>query len=490
MAKDPGGALLGMISLQRSCPRPLYQQLVSQLRRSIVSCQLTDGTRLPSSRQLADELGVSRLTVQNAYEQLTAEGYLEAWTGSGTYVKPPPGTGKARTNRASPWAPTPLGKLLSSRGRRVVETLGSLEPSQPNSFRPGIPALDAFPMKLWTRLTNRRLRRASHEVLTYGAREGYWPLREAIAGHLRDSRMVDCEAAQVIVLGGSQRAFSYAAWTLLETGDPAWFEDPGYPAARDAMAAAGAEVVPVPLDPEGLDIAKGPAQGPAPKLIYVTPSGQLPLGMTMSLRRRHELLAFAREAGAWIVEDDYNSAFRYQGRPLPALQGLDDQGCVIHVGSFSKTLFPALRLGYLVVPPELVPVFAAAASLVDISAPTLSQAVLADFIAEGHLQSHLRRMRSLYAERQRLLVEAIGESLGGVLDVAEADAGMHLVAWLPEGADDRAVSDRARAQGIDVLPLSSFSVRPCRPGILIGFACVQPEAIGPGVRRLAQALLG
>lgn len=490
MVRHPGGALLAMISLDQESAVPLYRQLVSQLRQAINSRQVACGTRLPSSRQLAKELGVSRLTILSAYEQLLGEGYLEARIGSGTYVGRPIEMGEEGAEQTKSRAPAPLKELLSSRGRQILKSVGALQPSRPNSFRPGVPALDAFPMRLWTRLTNRRLRTAEHEMLTYGAREGYGPLREAIARHLRDARMINCDATQIIVLGGSQRAFLHVAWTLLEVGDPVWFEDPGYHVARDAMAAAGARIEPVPLDSEGLDIRRGEADRPLPKAIYVTPSGQLPLGNTMSLDRRRELLAFAQKNRAWIIEDDFNGEHRHLGRPLPALQTLDSKGCVLHVGSFSKTLFPALRLGYLVVPHDLIEVFSAAATLVDIAAPTLPQAVLADFISEGHLQSHLRRMRPLYARRQRLLVEALRERLGGFLEVAPAEAGMHLVAWLPESQDDRAASRRARARGIDALPLSSYSLHPSRPGLLIGFACVECEQIGPGVRRLAEALIG
>ena len=489
MAKGSSGALLSRISLQKASPLPLYQQLVSQLRRSVVSRELNGGTRLPSSRQLAVELGVSRLTVQNAYEQLIAEGYLEARVGSGTYVQPALQAIRNRRLRSAPWSQTPLKSLVSSRGSQVLGTLGHLNPAQANSFRPGIPAIDAFPLKLWNRLTSRRLRSADHQLLSYGAREGFWPLRVAIADYLRDSRMVQCEPAQVIVLSGSQRAFSLASWSLLEQGDPVWFEDPGYPAARDVMTANGAEVLPVALDEEGLSVTAGLAQNPAPMLIYTTPSGQFPTGTTMSLPRRREFLKLARKVSAWILEDDYDGEFRYAGRPLPSLQGLDDSGRVLYLGTFSKTLLPSLRLGYMVVPRELVEVFAASSALFDLSVPTLPQAVVADFINEGHFQAHLRKMRNLYAERQSVLVEALREELGGLLEAAAVSAGLHLIAWLPEGADDKAASRKAQEVGVDAMALSGFSLRPCRPGLVIGFACMPPEQIHPGVKKLARALL-
>ena len=489
MAKGSSGALLGRISLQKASSLPLYQQLVSQLRQSVVSRELNGGTRLPSSRQLAVELGVSRLTVQNAYEQLIAEGYLEARVGSGTYVQPAMQAIRNRKIRSAPWSHTPVNSVISSRGNQVFGTLGQLEPAKAHSFRPGIPATDAFPLKLWNRLTSRRLRSADHQMLTYGAREGYWPLRVAIADYLRDSRMVECEPAQVIVLSGSQRAFSLATWSLLEEGDPVWFENPGYPAARDVMAANGADILPVPLDGEGLSVAAGLAKNPSPMMIYTTPSGQFPTGTTMSLPRRRELLKLASRVRAWVLEDDYDGEFRYTGRPLPSLQGLDDSGCVLYLGTFSKTLLPSLRLGYMVVPRELVEVFAAAAALFDLSVPTLPQAVVADFIAEGHFQAHLRKMRNLYAERQRVLVEALREELGGLLEASAVSAGMHLVAWLPDRMDDKAASRRAQDAGVDAMPLSGFSLHPCRPGLVIGFACMPPEQIRPGVKKLAQALL-
>ena len=490
MVRHPGGALLGMISLDHGSSCALYRQLAAQLRQAIASGQLACGTRLPSSRQLAKELDVSRLTVLSAYEQLAGEGYLQAHTGSGTYVRQLIERSDERVRRTRSRAPVPLGNVLSSRGRQVLDTIGSLQPSRPNSFRPGVPALDAFPTKLWARLINRRLKNAPHEMLTYGAREGYRPLREAIAKHLRDARMIDCDAEQIIIVAGAQRAFHHVALTLLEAGDSVWFEDPGYPAGRDAMASSGARIIPVPLDAEGLDVTKSRAAHPEPRAIYVTPSGQLPLGITMSLQRRKELLAFAQACGAWIIEDDYNGEHRYLGRPLPPLQWLDSKCCVLHVGSFSKTLFPALRLGYLMVPPELVSVFAAANAMFDIAIPTLPQAVLADFIFEGHLQCHIRRMYSLYSMRQKILIQALQERLGDFLEVTPVEAGIHVIAWLPEGQDDQAASRRARSKGIDALPVSSFSIEPIRPGLLIGFACVESEQIEPGVRRLAEALTG
>jgi GntR family transcriptional regulator / MocR family aminotransferase len=293
----------------------------------------------------------------------------------------------------------------------------------------------------------------------------------------------------VIVVAGSQQALDLTARLLLDEGDAAWIEDPGYLGARGALLGAGASLVPVPVDGEGLDVQAGQARNPEARLIYVSPSHQYPYGVTMSLPRRLALLESASRAGAWVLEDDYDSEYRYAGRPLAALQGLDGEGRVIYLGTFSKVLFPALRLGYMVVPPDLVDGFVAARALVDRHSPTLDQAALADFIADGHFARHIRRMRALYAERQAILVEAATHGLAGVLDVSTAEAGMHLVGWLPPGVDDVEASRQAAAHGVEAPPLSLYSLEPPRHGgLLLGYTAVGEKEIRDGVQRLAKAL--
>ncbi len=326
-------------------------------------------------------------------------------------------------------------------------------------------------------------------LLGYGHPSGYRPLREEIAAYLGAARAVRCVWEQVIVVSGSQQALDLAARVLLDPGDAAWVEDPGYAGARGALTGAGARLVPVPVDEEGLRVSAGMARCADARLAHVSPSHQYPLGATMSLPRRLELLAWASRAGSWVIEDDYDSEFRYTGRPVEALQGLDAEGRVIYVGTFSKVLSPALRLGYLVVPPDLVDPFTAARELADRHAPTVEQATLARFIAEGHFARHVRRMRALYAERQVALVSAAARDLPGLVDVGPAEAGMHLVGWLPADADDREASRRAEAGGVEANALSLYGIEPLRRGgLLLGYAAVDEAGIRDGVRRLAAAL--
>jgi GntR family transcriptional regulator/MocR family aminotransferase len=326
-------------------------------------------------------------------------------------------------------------------------------------------------------------------LLDYGEPAGYRPLREAIAAHLATARAVVCDAEQVVVVNGTQQAADLCARLLLDEGDAAWLEEPGYPGARAALRAAGARVVPVPVDGDGLDVAEGERRCPAARLCYVTPSHQYPLGVTLGLPRRLALLEWAARSGAWVIEDDYDSEFRYSGRPLASLQGLDRAGRVVYVGTFSKVLAPALRLAYLVVPPGLAAGFAAARAAADGGSPLLPQAILADFVAEGGLARHVRRMRALYAERQAALVAAVRRELRGRLEAAPAAAGQHLVGWLPEGADDRVAARRAAAAGLGPPPLSAYRLEPGgRGGLLLGYAGVPPGRLRDGVRRLAAAL--
>lgn len=484
---------LPSITLEQASALPLYRQLYNALREAILAGQLKAGARLPATRVLANAFGISRNTVLNAYAQLFAEGYVEGEVGSGTYV--------ARTlpdellhARASVTLSSPTilaGRQLSRRGTRLGTTRIPTPrfPGELKAFRPGIPALDAFPYELWARLVARRWRRPQRSLLGYGDPAGYRPLREAIASYLGEARAVRCQAEQVIVVAGSQQALDLTARMLLDEGDAAWIEDPGYLGARGALLGAGAHLVPVPVDGEGLDVAAGKACSPGARLIYATPSHQYPYGVTMSLPRRLALLEWASQAGAWVLEDDYDSEYRYAGRPLAALQGLDSEGRVIYLGTFSKVLFPALRLGYMIVPPDLVDAFAAARALVDRHSPTLDQAALADFISDGHFARHIRRMRALYAERQAILVEAATHELSGTLDVHSAEAGMHLVGWLPEGVDDVEASRRAAANGVAAPPLSMYSLQLLRRGgLLLKYTAVGEKEIREGVQRLAKAL--
>ncbi len=496
MAKLSNAVPLAPVSLDAASNVPLYRQVYDDLRRAILKGQLKTGTRLPSTRELAAELGVSRNTVMNAFEQLLAEGYLEGRTGSGTFVsKALPEdllSARAESRRAAGAARAKGARLgLSRRGELLSRTAVNVSrtPGPARAFRPGSPALDAFPFEIWSRLNARHWRRPRRELLNYGEAAGYMPLREAIAAHLGAARAVRCEPEQVIVVAGAQQALDLAARVLLDPGDAVWIEEPGYLGARGALVAAGAELVPVPLDAEGLDVRAGAMRRPDARLVYASPSHQYPLGVTMSLRRRLALLEWASAAGAWVLEDDYDSEYRYAGRPLAALQGLDAEGRVIYIGTFSKVLFPALRIGYVVVPAHLVEAFCRARALSDRHSPTIEQAVLADFLEEGHFARHIRRMRALYAARQAALVEALQSEAGDYLEVAGAAAGMHLLCLLPEGIDDAEVARAAAAHGVEAQPLSSFYLkRPARGGLVLGYAAYDEREIREGVKKLSAAL--
>ena len=481
----PPAALLLPLDPQRV--EPLYRQLYEALRVAVLSGRIAPGATLPSTRALAAELRVSRNTVLLAFDQLAAEGYLEGAARSGTRVA----RGFTAGSRPSPAPGAAAGGLLSVRGRAIA---GSPMPalsrggSAPRPFRAGVPALDAFPRALWARLTARRWRQGP--ALDYGDPSGFLPLREAVAEYVRAARGARCGADQVLVVSGSQQGVDLASRVLLDPGDEVWMEDPGYHGARIALLAAGATVVPVPVDDEGLAVEAGRRLAPRARVAYVSPSHQFPLGVTMSAARRLELLRWAAQAGAWVLEDDYDSEFRYDARPLASLQGMDEDGRVIYVGTFSKTLFPALRLGYLVVPEGLIDAFRAVRAAADRHSPTMDQAVLADFLAGGHFARHVRRMRRLYQERHDVLVAAIRDRLEGRLHARPSPAGMHLVGWLPPGADDLAASAAAASVGLEAAPLSWYSAGapPSRGGLLLGWAGYAPAEIVEGVGRLAGVL--
>src|SRR6266508_214651 len=502
---------IAIMTLARSSIVPLHRQLYESWRDAILSGRFAAGARLPSTRALAAELAISRNTVLEAYAQLMAEGYVEGQIGSGTYVAHAlpddllyagAASEQPSVNAHQPTPPLP-SRSLSRRGALLASTPvspprrptpnGAEIPLAPGpapraliSFRPGQPAIDAFPYDTWARIANRHWRHPPRGLAAYGDPAGYAPLREMIAAYLRAARAIDCDAGQVIVVSGSQQALDLAARVLLDEGDPAWIEDPGYLGARGALIGAGARIVPVPVDHEGLDVTAGAARCPDARLAYVSPSHQYPLGVTMSLARRLALLEWAARAGAWVLEDDYDSEYRYAGRPLAALQGLDRHRRVIYIGTFSKVLFPALRLGYMVVPLDLVDAFVAARALADRHSSSLDQAVLADFIAEGHFTRHIRRMRALYAARHAALVEAVERDLAGLITVIPAEAGMHLVGWLPEGAEDRAAAEQATAHGVDTVALSLYALEPPRRGgLLLGYTALDEAQIREGVRRLA-----
>jgi len=442
---------------------------------------------------MARGLSLARNTVMNAYDQLLAEGYVEGHVGSGTYVTRslPDDLLYTRENSHRVLQLSQKGRSFSRRGAVLTSTPVNASPNPSNirPFWPGIPALDAFPSKVWSRLVSRYWENPCAKLLGYGDSAGYPQLREAISIYLGAARAVRCTPDQVIITSGRQQAFDLVMRVLLDPGDAAWIEDPGYMGVRAALISAGGRPVPVPMDKEGLDVRAGETLYQDARLAYVSPSHQYPLGVTMSLARRLALLEWANRSGAWIIEDDYDSEYRYTGRPLSALQGLDDQGRVIYLGTFSKVLFPALRLGYLVVPPDRVASFVNARAVLSRFSPSIDQAVLADFINEGHFSRHVRRMRDLYNKRQKTLIQALNSELHDLIEVQPDEAGLHLVGWLPEYFDDVVASSSAAAQGVDAQPLSAFSInRMGRGGLVLGYAGYDKHQVWEGARRLASAL--
>lgn len=488
----PNTFTLSFIHLDREANVPLYRQIYSAIREAILQRRLRPGVRLPSTRDMADLFDVSRNTVVNAFEQLTAEGYVEARVGSGTYVtnRLPEAFLRAYQSE-SPAQPDGNRRTLSRRGRAFARHYHP--PSSPPShslFLHSRPDVDAFPFETWARLAAKRYRDLPRRLLGYGDDPaGYRPLRKAIAGYLRTARALRCEPEQVIVVAGSQEGLYLAGQVLLDPGDRVWVEDPGYMGARGALRCAEAELCPIPVDNAGLNVEAGLENGGDARVAYVTPSHQFPLGGAMSLARRSRLLQWAAGRDAWILEDDYDSEFRYDGPPLASLQGLDASGRVIYVGTFSKVLFPALRLGYLVVPTDLVEAFIVARSVVHLSVPIFEQVVLADFMEGGHFTTHVRRMRTHYRDRRDAFVEAVKRELEGCLELGPAGAGLHVTGWLPAGVDDEAVARRAAELDVAVMPLSRlYLAQPPRPGLVMGFGAARPEAIPAGVRRLGQAI--
>lgn len=468
---------------------PAWRWLHGSVRAEILCGRLAPGARLPSTRDLAGRYGLARGTIVNAFEQLKSEGYLDGSVGSGSYVSkvlpeqllnvaggPAPDSPAHKKRRPS----------LSTHGRRA-QLFEGYEDRPTRAFRPNLPALDLFPIALWTKTTLRCLRRISRRQLMGCDPLGYTPLRQAVAEYLGRSRGVRCEPEQVAIVSGVQEALDLAARLLLNPGDRVCVENPGYPGALQVFQAYGAKIVSAQLDHDGIAVRRLPASGV--RLVYVTPGHQFPLGTTMSLPRRLELLEWAWTSGAMIFEDDYDSEFRYSGRPIPALQGLDRRALVLFAGSFSKVMFPALRLGYVVVPPSLLDRFHAMQSLTSRHAHMLEQLVLAEFIAEGHFGRHLRRMREIYAERLAVLLEEARSRLDGLLQFSTVQAGLQTVGWLCPGIDAEAAAAAAGMRNVEVTPLRRYTRGRVRlEGLQLGFAAVDENEIRRGVRELAIAL--
>jgi GntR family transcriptional regulator/MocR family aminotransferase len=464
------------LPLDRSSATPLHRQVYDGLRRAILEGRLRPGQRIPATRALAVDLGVSRLPVLSAFDQLLHEGYLTARVGSGTFVS------EALPDELL----VPAGAPPERRGRdrSPPDDQRNLGP-----FRMNLPALDQFPHADWARLVARHAHRLPHAEMAYGDPAGLARLRAAVAEHLRTARAVRCEAGQVLVVAGSQAALRLAAAVLLGPGDRVAVEEPGYPGARAAFRASRAEAVPVPVDGEGLRVETLPPPARRVRAVYVTPSHQYPLGVSMTAARRLALLDWAHRTQTWVLEDDYDSEFRYVSRPLGALQGMDPHGRVIYLGTFSKVLFPALRVGYLVVPPALVPRLLEARDALDLFSPTLYQAALAELLESGGFARHLRRMRAVYLERRNALLAGLARHCRGLLEVANADAGLHVTALLARGEDDAEVVRRMAGRGLTGLPLSAcYAGGRRRSGLLLGFGGSTPRRLGEATRVLGEVL--
>lgn len=472
--------------------RPRHQTLTdwlyAQLRLAIIEGRLRPGSRLPSSRDFARQYGLSRGTVVNVFERLQAEGYVACRVGSGTLVSRVEPVGSVRTTNSKP--PTYIRRVASDYVRpKPWSDLVATKGVRPFCMR--APAMAEFPAELWGRIAARRARNFRSWLQVEDDGRGYRPLREAISDYLGSARGVRCHSDQVVVVSGVQQALDLLARLLLKQGDPVWMEDPGYFGATIAFGNVGAQLIPVPLDEQGLSVSAGLRMCSHAKGAYVTPAHQFPLGMTMLLERRIELLNWASRAGSFVIEDDYDSEYRFEGSPIPAMQSLDRNSNVIFVGSFTKLLFPSLRIGYLVLPPSLVDLFLAFRYRTDFHNLTADQAVLCDFIADGHLGRHLRRMRELYASRLAALIDGGKRYLKGLLEIADTRAGLYTAALLKNGMTSWQAEKAAATHGLEVVAIDRYTLNAPDPkGVLLGFAAFNEKTIRAALIQLAAALDG
>lgn len=475
-----------LIAVQRGIAKPLHRQIYDAYRAGILNGSLSAGQRVPSTRALSAELGLSRIPVLEAYSQLLAEGYFETRTGAGTFIC------NSLPDQITPLngvqIVTPKGSREASR-RSQIENWVTRRPwmRKPGAFNVGQLAFDHFPFHVWSTLLARQARKVSSASLNYSDPMGYLPFRETLAVYLRTVRGVRCDADQIMVVSGSQQALDLCARVLLDPGDAVWMEEPGYGLMRFALLLAGCRVIPVPVDDSGLDVAAGIRLCRKARAAFVTPSHQFPLGPTMTASRRLQLLDWAQQAGGWIIEDDYDSEYRYESMPISSLQGLDQNARVIYVGTFSKTLFPSSRVGYLVIPPDLIDRFRAVRAASDICAPHFHQAVLADFIDQGHYARHIRKTRVIYAERRRALVDALTTTFGESIQILGAEAGMYLTMTSPSGVLDLEIAYQAAEEKLWLWPLSlTYAGKRVRQGFVLGFGCAKAPELCKAVTHLGR----
>ena len=479
------------IEVDRASAVPLQRQVYLGIRRLILGGRLKPGSRLPSTRFLANELKVARTTVLDAFGQLIFEGYLQGKVGSGTRVSSHIPHDVQTLAYVTEQHPVPSVHRKPRIARRTARYALRRVARPIRPLRPGLPDIGSLPLDLWSRLTAKHWRRATSEFYDHADSLGYLPLRRAICDHVAGLRGVRCDPDQVLITAGAQQALYLCAETLLNAGDSVWMEDPGYPRARLAFRSAQLRVVPVPVDSNGMNPAAVSKKIPTPQMIYITPSFQCPLGYTMSLERRFDLLRIAARTNAWILEDDYFSEFRFGTSPVASLQSLDRNERVIYIGNFSKNVVPFLRIGFLVAPKSIVHTLRLARTSVSRQPPGIDQAALAEFIADGHLAHHLRVTLQTYRERRQALVAAIRQYSDRVLEVSDdGSVGMYLVTWLPAGVDDRSAAGVAFGAGVDTVPLSNFAWRKLHRGALVlGYSGYPPQTIREATQRLCEALL-
>jgi GntR family transcriptional regulator/MocR family aminotransferase len=484
------------ITLDPKTDIPLHHQLYEQMREMILSGRLSPGSRLPSTRLLADSLGLARATVSDSYDRLSSEGYIHTVPCSGTFVSDrlPEHLLSSAPMEAPPATVTAIdgAHKLSAYARAVMASDTTFKRNYLDiNFGYGPPSLDLFPLEQWRRLLVSHCRKPDVKVFGYSVEyAGYQGLREAIAAYLARSRAVRCKPEQVLIVNGSQQALDLVARILIDRGDFVAMENPGYQPMRQCFQAQGARIMPIPVDEQGLVVNALP-QEPSPrlKLVYVTPSHQYPTGSVLPLSRRLELLAWAANNNVLVMEDDYNSEFRYAGRPLPSLQGIDKAECVIYTGTFSKVMFPSLRIGYVVLPERLADVFTKAKVLMDRQSPLLEQHVLTDFINEGHLDRHIRKMRMVYEKRRNALVESFNEHFGDYAALIGENSGMHVLVRFNTGLPDDEVIELAAAQGIGIINNALCYMEDYEPGeFFFGYADMHEDKIREGVKRLYAAL--
>jgi len=480
-------AELYAFEVDRAADAPVFRQIYLQLRSAILSGALRPGTKLPSTRQLAAQLGVSRSAVVSAFEQLLAEGYASGKKGAGTYIASdlPKPFGAIHGHKKRPLSAAKAAASSRELGGFVDVTTQSDE----RPFNLGRTLVDARTAELWRKLSARSLRSFGRHHLGYADPHGMLELRKSVCDYLQAARAVRCEPEQIVITAGTQQALDIVIRVMQGPDKEVWIEDPGYSLTRLALVAAGAKVCPIPVDQHGVNVTEGIRRAPKARAVFITPSHQFPKGVALSMARRLELLAWARESGAWIVEDDYASEFRYGGRPLASLQGLDEAERVIYIGTLNKALFPGLRMGYAVVPPSLVRAFVTARYLMDRQPSSLCQAVVAAFMEEGHFAAHIRRMREMYRSQRDVLVAALRRRLGDHLTVDPPDQGMHLVAYMRRGLSDVAVERAGREHGVIVGAMSRMYVEaPAQSALMLGFSGYPRQIIAPAIARLAQAL--